>query len=757
MSRVTGSAYASFTFFLLFAAIILMPLRETAADQSSSANPVVSVAEHNDVSAPLYLTEPILQSKTGKAREIWMGSIAPVLPEGLAPLDMRPDPVVQRFFGNILMPATTQNFEGINNIDGYYPPDTNGDVGPNHYVQTVNVSFAIWDKSGTLLYGPASTNTLWSGFGGACETSNDGDPIVLYDHLANRWLISQFALPNFPNGPFSECIAISQTGDPLGSYYRYEFQFSVMNDYPKLGVWPDAYYMTINQFAAGTSTWAGAGAVAFEREQMLAGLPARMVYFDIGAVNPNFGGMLPADLDGTPPPAGAPNYFIEMWDGAWGVYPDSLHIWEFHLDWAAPANSTFGADTSFTPNTILNTLAFDANMCGYNRNCIPQPGTAQKLDAISDRLMYRLQYRNFGTYEAMVTNHTIDTGGDLAGIRWYELRKTTGDWSINQQGTYAPDTDHRWMGSVAMDGQGNIALGYSVSSGITYPSIRYAGRLVSDPANTLPQAEATIIAGAGSQTGSAARWGDYSMMAVDPSDNCTFWYTQEYVQTTGTVTWRTRIASFTFPGCTSGPTGTLQGTVTAAGTGNPINGATVSATGGFSTITNASGFYQIANMPAATYDVTASKTVFASSTVIGVAVTAGNTTTQNFSLTSQAPVTVQGAVTDGSGQDWPLYARIDITADGYANTIYTNPVTGQYSIDISDTVAYTFTVSATGYNPGVKNFTLSGPRTENFSLTVAGACTATGYQKSGIRARKGSVRSSRKLRIEGNKGLCSCK
>lgn len=728
MPGVSRTTAVSFTLFLLLAVLMILPMQANAADKPW-AGPAVSFSEQNDVSPPLYTIEPILQPKTGKIREIPLGSIVPFLPEGRAPESDRPDPVVQRFMGGILMPAAAQNFEGVNNVNGVYPPDTNGDVGPNHYVQTVNLSFAIWDKTGTLLYGPAATNTLWSGFGGACETSNHGDPIVLYDHLANRWLISQFAV----SGPYYECIAISQTGDPTGSWYRYAFQVSTnnMNDYPKLGVWPDGYYMSVNQFLNGTS-WAGVGAGVFERDQMLSGLPARMVYFDVGAVSLDYYSMLPADLDGAVPPAGAPNYFVEADDNSWGWPADSLRIWQFHVDWATPANSTFGANTSFDPNTVLTTAAFDSDMCSYSRSCIPQQGTTQGLDAVSLRLMHRLQYRNFGTYQAMVTNHTVDADNtDHAGIRWYELRKTTGDWAIQQQGTYAPDALHRWMGSIAMDGQGNMALGYSVSSSTTYPSIRYAGRLVSDPANTLPQAEATIITGAGSQTGTAGRWGDYSMMAVDPSDNCTFWYTQEYIQTTGGAPWRTRIASFKFPSCTSGPTGTLQGTVTAAGTGSPINGASITATGGFSTTTNASGFYQITSMPVGTYDVTASKTGYSPSTVIGLVITDGLTTTQDFSLSALAPATVQGTIVDGSGQDWPLYARIDITADGYANTIYTNPVTGQYSVDLPDTVNYTFTASATGYNNEVKSFTLSGNRTEDFSLTVDAGCTAIGYQKTG--------------------------
>lgn len=451
------------------------------------------------------------------------------------------------------MPAPIQNFDGVNNVNGVLPSDTNGDVGPNHYVQIVNISFAIYNKSGTLLYGPANNNTLWTGFGGPCETSNSGDPIAQYDQLADRWLMSQFALPNYPNGPFYQCIAISQTGDPLGAWHRYEFTVSntKLNDYPKFGVWPDAYYMSINQFTAPTFSWGGAGAVAFERDKMLAGLPAQMIYFDLYGVDANLGGMLPADLDGaTPPPAGAPNYFMLMDDDAWGYSPDQLQIWKFHVDWATTANSTF------TLQTTLPTAAFDTNLCGYARNCIPQPGTTAKVDAISDRLMYRLAYRNFGTHESLVMNHSVDvSGADHAGVRWYEVRDPGGAPAIYQQGVVAPDASHRWMGSVAMDGAGNIAAGYSVSSSTIYPSIRYTGRLASDPLGTMPQGEAEIIAGTGSQTSSSSRWGDYSMMAVDPVDDCTFWFTTEYYNITSSSSWRTRVGSFKYPDCGGSPTG----------------------------------------------------------------------------------------------------------------------------------------------------------------------------------------------------------
>ena len=393
------------------------------------------------------------------------------------------DPMLQATPGTQAIPSTLQSFEGISNaaqstVSGFTvaPPDTNGDVGPNHYVQWVNLAFAIYDKAGGKVYGPAAGKTLWSGFGGPCQTSNDGDPIVLYDHLADRWLFSQFALPNFPSGPFYQCIAVSTTGDPTGSYNRYAFLVSQdkMNDYPKFGVWPDGYYMSVNQFAA--SSWAGQGVVAFERAKMLNGASAGMVYFDMFGTDPNLGGMLPSDLDGPAPPSGTPNYFVQFDDDSWGYSPDQLQVWAFSVDWSSPGGSTF------TRLTALPTAPFDSNLCGYARNCIPQPSRRKKLDALSDRLMYRLQYRHFSDHDSLVTNHTVDVDGtDHAGIRWYELRDTGSGWGIEQQGTYAPDSDHRWMGSIAMDSAGNIALGFSVSGSTTSPSIRYTGRLAGDP------------------------------------------------------------------------------------------------------------------------------------------------------------------------------------------------------------------------------------------------------------------------------------
>ncbi|MGH9787017.1 MAG: CARDB domain-containing protein, partial [Terriglobia bacterium] len=469
--------------------------------------------------------------------------------EGSAAPEGFTDPVLQGPTAQAGAPTTGANFEGVGNVNGVLPPDPSGDIGPNHYVQTVNLSFAIWNRSGGLLYGPVANKTLWQGFGGPCQTENDGDPIVLYDHLADRWLLGQFALPNYPLGPFYQCIAVSQTGDPTGAWHRYEFLMSQnkLNDYPKFGVWPDGYYMSINQFQCNVvgCNWGGQGAVVFERTAMLSGAAARMVYFDLFSTDPNLGGMLPADLDGaTLPPAGALNSFLQVDDNAWGYSGDQLQIWQFSANWASPSSSTF------THLADLGTSAFDSNLCGYSRNCIPQPGTPRKVDAISDRLMYRLQYRHFGTHQSLLVNHTVDVNGsDRAGIRWYELRKSGGGWGIFQQGTYSPDSIHRWMGSIAMNSLGDIALGYSKSSSSVFPSIYATGRLAGDAPGQMTQAEIPIVDGGGSQTHTSGRWGDYSQMTVDATDDCTFWYTQEYYAVSGNAPWRTRVGSFKLRDC----------------------------------------------------------------------------------------------------------------------------------------------------------------------------------------------------------------
>jgi hypothetical protein len=418
----------------------------SAGAQPAELNPVVRSASRWDTSPPLHdlaLNQPEMLAPD-QALEIPLHSLPKPRLAGAVP---EVDSVVQKSFPGVSAPSTIANFEGVNNVNYVLPPDTNGDIGPNHYVQIVNLSFAVYDRNGNLLLGPLNNNAIFQGFGGPCETTNNGDPIVLYDHLADRWLLSQFALPNNPYGPYYQCIAVTTTGDPTGQWHRYEFLIShtKINDYPKFGVWSDGYYMTVNQFEYDSGwNWAGQGVAAFERDKLLLGGDSapRMVFFDLYPDDKTLGGMLPADLDGPPPPLGSPNPFVQMDDNAWGYAPDQLQVWNFSVNWASPSSSTFIFQEA------LSTASFDSNMCSDDPNCIPQPG-GTKVDAISDRLMYRLQYRNFGDHQSLVVNHTVDTGGDHAGVRWYEIRNTGVGWSIFQQGTWAPDSDHRWMGRSA--------------------------------------------------------------------------------------------------------------------------------------------------------------------------------------------------------------------------------------------------------------------------------------------------------------------
>ena len=430
------------------------------------------------------------------------------------------------------------NFDGLGNGGGYTPsaapPDTNGAIGATQYVQWVNEAFAVYDKqTGARIAGPTNGNQLFQALGAThqCAVTNDGDPVVQYDKANNRWVLTQFAVTNGTTKGFYECIAVSQTSDATGAYNVYAFKEPNFNDYPKVGVWADGYYATYNMFSGNTFT--GARLCAYDRARMLTGAAATEQCFQLSS---SFGGVLPADIDGQiAPPAGAPEYFVSFG-------PNSLNVWKMHTDWATPANSTLTG-----PSTIA-VAAFSQACAGGT--CIPQGGTTQKLDSLADRLMYRLAYRRFADgHEAMVLNHSVNPGtGPLSGVRWYELRVTNNTPSLFQQGTYAIDSNSRWMGSIAMDKVGNVAVGYSVSGTSLSPGIRFATRAPGDAAGTLG-AESSIIAGGGSQTATLSRWGDYSALTVDPVDDCTFWYTTEYLKTSGTFNWSTRIASFRLPTC----------------------------------------------------------------------------------------------------------------------------------------------------------------------------------------------------------------
>lgn len=500
-------------------------------EQEQAGPPDLRQEIKHDVSPPLRAIARAPQPRRSREAE----PVRP-LPVQLPRIEQE-DPVVQRTLAPLVGTTPGLNFAGVGNGDyGFVPdaapPDTNGAAGATQFVQWVNESFAVFNKKdGALTLGPVAGNSLWSGFGGGCEANNDGDIIVQYDKINNRWIFTQFSVSTTP---YLQCVAVSTTSDATGTYNRYAFNYGSTEfpDYPKLGVWPDAYYISFNMF---TNRFTGAQVCAYNGAAMRSGAAATQVCFHLSS---SFGGLLPSDLDGsTLPPTGSPNFFLNF-----GT--NSLNLWKFHVDFAHPASSTF------TGPTNIGVAAFTPACNGAA--CIPQPGTPQKLDSLADRLMYRLAYRNFGDHQSLVVNHSVSVGAkgqsQTVGVRWYELRNPNGTPTVYQQGTFSPDSTYRWMGSIAMDKVGNMALGYSASSGSLFPSIRYTGRLATDPLGTM-QTENLIKAGGGSQLKNLNRWGDYSSMAVDPRDDCTFWYTTEYLTSNGTFNWSTQIASFKFPSC----------------------------------------------------------------------------------------------------------------------------------------------------------------------------------------------------------------
>jgi hypothetical protein len=434
-----------------------------------------------------------------------------------------PDPVWQKEMGTSdAGKSPLVNFEGIHNVNAVIPPDAQGDVSDNFYFQVVNISYQIWNKEGNSLLGPNNLTSIWAGVG---ITSHISDPVVIYDEQADRWFISVFETTTFKT-----YIAVSTSGDPRGSWYTWVYNWAKKPDYAKYSVWNDGYY-----FAANSS---GQDVGVFNRAGMIAGnsSPGFVTFDNSNRPSINFHCIMPLDNDGTFAPSGTPGQFITINDDAWGG-SDQLWIYELDVDWSDPSSATFSRTQR------LSVPSFDSNF-GNDWNNITQRGTSQKLDANPTILMFRAQYRNFGSYQSIVCCHTVDVDDtDHAGIRWYELRKTSSSWYIYQKSTYAPDDDSRWMGSIAMNGNGDIALGYSVSSGSTYPSIKYTGRKAGDALNSMTIPEMSILNGTHSQTGSN-RWGDYSMMSVDPEDDIGFWFTSEY--TDGGNSWRTRIASFSF-------------------------------------------------------------------------------------------------------------------------------------------------------------------------------------------------------------------
>jgi uncharacterized repeat protein (TIGR03803 family) len=482
------------------------------------------------------------------------------------------DPVLQRAPVRALGPTPAGSFEGMGaGLPGYtvtyFPPDVNGAIGPNHYVQVVNVSVAVFNRTGTVLMAPKLISTLWLGFGGLCETTNGGDPTAVYDRAADRWLISQIAYSgaNGTTVPYLNCVAISTTNDPTAAYYRYAFPRATLPDYAKYSVWPDAYYMTDNDQQNGTS-FVGAVFAALDRSAMLVGGPATMIVYNVGT---GYSSLLSAGQDGpTSPPAGAPGYALAL-----GADMASLNLWRLHADFRTPASSTLTGPFSIP-------VAPFRQLCNGLFSCVPQASPGSQLASLGDRLMYRASYRNFGDHESLVASHSVDPGlgGSISGgLRWYEVRNPGATPALYQHGTFAPDSNYRWMGSVAMDARGDIGAGYSLSGNMA-PSVALTGRLAGDTLGTMPQGETIMVGGTGVQQ-NIDRWGDYTSMSVDPLDDCTFWYTNQYLSANG-APWRTRVGSFRFPSCTlagssiamtsspnpsTGGPATLSATVTGAG------------------------------------------------------------------------------------------------------------------------------------------------------------------------------------------------
>lgn len=528
-----------------------------AQGQSAEYRGTLRVVKH-DISPPLRDIPPLPLPFN---LDNWGGSIIdPPGTEGQPQYGRQtPDAAMQSIGPSQDIPGPANSFTAITNEAGFAPPDPVGDIGPDHYVTMSNLHFVVHDREGNSLEGPHPNNMLWSGFGGECETQNAGDPIVLYDQFADRWLLTQFTSDADSEGEYYNCVAVSTSPDPAGSYHLYQIaNGGLFPDYPKYGVGEDAYFISTRDF---NGSYEGVGAYALNRQDFINGTygdNSVIGFFvdrnDVGRENVG-DGLLPMDIDGFDmPPAGSPHYYIGSMDDGWtyGADQDALTVWEFVVDFDTSANSSFTlvATIEMSP---YDTIFPCVNGAG-SRTCIPQPDTSNRLDhqGYRQRPLHRAAYRNFGTHESIVTLQSVEADPGIAGMRWWEIRDFATTPAIHQEGTFAPGNEdgiHRWFGSIAQDSAGNMALGYSASNETTYPSIWYSGRLASDPPGTMPQGEGSIVNGTGSQTGGGNRWGDYSSMNVDPTDDCTFWYVNEWVPTTSPRGWVLQVGSFRFEEC----------------------------------------------------------------------------------------------------------------------------------------------------------------------------------------------------------------
>jgi hypothetical protein len=441
-------------------------------------------------------------------------------------LPLGPDPLAQETEPTRTPEEILVNFDGSDRLEAgnAIPPDPTGAVGPNHYVHAVNLAVKIFDKTGNVLAGPTSLSTFLN------SGNNDGDPIVMYDQLADRFFVSQFR-----QSDDALIIGVSTTPDPTGSYNLYSFPLDAFPDYPHYGVWPDAYYLTANKFT-------GNRIYALDRAAMIAGAanPA-IVGFNLPGVvfNPNtVFSPQPANLLGTTAPANAPGYIAHIQDDGWpGVSFDHVKIWEINVDFVTPGNSTISAPD------LIALQPFDGTFFPFGTGDISQPNTSQRIDSQAGFISYMANYRSFAGHNSFLFNFNVDVDGtNRSGIRWVELRNTgTGPFSVYQEGTWTRnDGESRFMGSMGMDTSGNIALAYSVGSADTAVGLRYTGREDGDPLGQMSFEEQVIQDGITFQNISN-RYGDYSHMTMDP-DGDTFWFTSQYFRTVNV--WYTRIAAF---------------------------------------------------------------------------------------------------------------------------------------------------------------------------------------------------------------------
>ena len=713
-------------------------------------------------------TPPFVSPENGQIFENELEKLVEIPEPVLGPVTPPPLPFVQTAPPKPFAAVLGTSFEATGTgLFGFSltgaPPDMTLAVGPRHIVTWVNSQYAVFDKSGNVLLAPVNGNTLFTGMGNVCETTNRGDPILQYDRLANRWVLSQFAFTSQTTAPWLQCIAVSTTDDPTGTYVRYSIDFGTIgfNDYGKLGVWPDAYYTAYNIFNSPSAFILAL--CASDRVKMLAGDPTATT---LCVASGNIGGgaaFLPADLDGTTLPSDLTQggIFIRQ-----STVP-ALRYTKLKPNFSAgtvTATDGFGGASGSVINLALPTTTRACN--GNGGVCIAQPGTTQLLDTLGDRLMYRLAFRNRGGVESMIVTHSVDpdgAGARSSALRWYEIRNPLGNPAnavvalrptIFQNGTYDPGAaSDRWMGSMAMDKDGNMLAGYSIANSGTLlkPSIAVAGRLAGDAVNTL-QAESIPVTGTGSQTVGLSRWGDYSTMQIDPVDDSTFWFISQYLTADGTFNWRTRVVSYSFPvtpqtivfGANPGPlsyapSGTFTVSATGGASGNPVtftsntsavcttggsNGATVTiVTAGLCTIAaNQAGNASFSAAPEVTQSITINR---ANQTTLSATSTSTSLTVSQTATLGSTGGSGTGAVSFASNNANCTVSGTTLTAAaaGGCTITATKAADTNYNVASSAALAISTALNAQaisfGANPGPQTYAPSG----TFSVSATGGAS----------------------------------